>query len=176
MQGNRMLRATILMVIMTLSACGGYERDITLRSFQSNSGGPDEFTIIPNKALVAPDDFASLPVPTPGGVNLTDTNPKADAIVALGGRASALELHGVPAADGAIVNHASRYGVPAGIRASLSAEDEDFRRRKSRFTKFRIARVDRYNQVYKRQSLDAYREISRFRRMGVRTPTSPPRN
>ncbi|MDQ7070610.1 MAG: DUF3035 domain-containing protein [Rhodobacterales bacterium] len=176
MQGNRMLRATILMAVMTLAACGGYERDITLRSFKSNSGGPDEFTIIPGKTLEAPDDFASLPVPTPGGTNLTDQTPNADAIVALGGRASALELRGVPASDGAIVNHASRYGVPADIRTSLATEDEEFRRRKSRFTKFRIARVDRYNQVYKRQSLDPFRETRRFRRMGVRTPTSPPSN
>jgi len=176
MQGSRMLRATMLIGVLALSACGGYERDISLRSFRSNSGGPDEFNVIPGKALVAPDNFSNLPAPTPGGGNLTDQNPNADAVVALGGRASALELTGVPASDGAIVRHASRYGVPADIRASLAAEDEDFRRRKSRFTKIRIARVDRYNQVYKRQSLDPYREIRRFRRMGVRTPTSPPGN
>lgn len=176
MQRSRMLRSGLLIAILALSACGGYERDISLRSFRSNSGGPDEFSIIPRKTLEAPDDFSSLPEPTPGGANITDLTPNADAVTALGGRASALALTGVPASDGAIVNHASRYGVPADIRASLAAEDEEFRRRKSRFTKIRIVRTDRYNQVYKRQALDPYRETRRFRRAGINTPTSPPGN
>lgn len=167
-------RVMFLMAALALSGCGGYERDITLRSFHNNSGGPNEFTILPSKNLTAPTDFSNLPAPTPGASNLTDQNPKADAIVALGGRASALVPSGVSARDGAMVRHTSRYGVPGDIRASLAAEDEDFRRRRSRFTKIRIARVDRYNQTYKRQSLDAFAEIRRFRRLGVRTPTSPP--
>lgn len=171
-------RLMILIVAATgLTACSGYERDITLRDIRSAGSGPDEFSILPGKPLQQPANFSELPVPTPGAANLTDQNPKADGVAALGGNPARLVPGGVPASDGALVRHASRNGVDPAIRETLAAQDEDFRRRKSRFTKFRIARQDLYNKVYKRETLNARLEMNRYRRStGVRTPTAPPAN
>ncbi len=174
------MRKRILILVLAataLAGCAGYERDITLRDVTSASPGPDEFSILPGKPLEQPPNFTELPAPTPGAANLTDQNPKADGIAALGGRPDRLVPQGVPGSDGALVRHASRNGVDPTVRETLAAQDEDFRRRKSRFTKFRIARQDLYNKVYKRETLDARREMNRYRRStGVRTPSAPPPN
>ena len=170
-----MPRSVILVAVLAVSACSGEDRDIKLRSFQSLAAGPDEFTVLPGKPLQAPENFSALPAPTPGGKNLTDQNPKGDAVAALGGRASALEATGVASRDAALVNHASRNGVPSNIRETLAEEDYAFRKRKSRFTKLRIVKTDRYVEAYKRQTLDGRATASRWRRAGARTPTSPPR-
>ncbi len=73
-----------------------------------------------------------------------------------------------------MINHASRFGRDPTIRAELAAVDEDFRRSRGRLTQIRIVPVDRYNQVYRRQALDAQREQARWRRAGARTPAAPP--
>ncbi|CUH63311.1 hypothetical protein TG4357_00596 [Thalassovita gelatinovora] len=170
-----MPRAWLLIAGLVLAACSGEERDISLRDLRSFTDGPDEFSIIPGKELQAPKDYSALPTPTPGGSNLTDQDPIGDGIAALGGRASARQLGtGIPAADGALVTHASRKGVPSDIRESLAAEDEDFRRRKSRFTKIRIVKVDRYSEAYQREKLNAHAVQEWWRRRGVATPTAPP--
>lgn len=163
----------ILVASLGLSACG--ERDISMRQLDKPHEGPDEFGILPNKPLEAPTDFASLPAPTPGQVNLADRNPKAEGIAALGGNPASLTPAGVPASDAALVNHASRNGGAADIRTTLAAEDEAFRSRQSRFTKIRLFRTDRYPQAYRRQTLDPYDTWYAFRRTGVRTPAAPPR-
>lgn len=169
----RMIGAAML-AILGLSACGA-DRDISMRDLRSFTGGPDEFMVLPAKPLSEPASYAELPAPTPGGKNLTDVNPKGDAVVALGGKASALEPGaGVPASDGALVQYASRNGVQPGIRETLAKEDEDFRRRASRFTKIRIVRVDRYNDAYKREQLKTYPTLEAWRRAGVQTPSAPP--
>ncbi len=171
----RISRAALLLAVMAVSACGGKERDISMRDLRTFAAGPDEFMILPSKPLEEPTDFAALPAPTPGGKNLTDRNPRGDAVAALGGRPEALEPGtGVPATDGALVRHTGRHGTPADIRTTLAAEDEDFRRRKSLFTKFKIVREDRYNKAYEGQKLDTYRELERFRRSGISTPSAPP--
>ncbi|MFV2035595.1 MAG: DUF3035 domain-containing protein, partial [Halocynthiibacter sp.] len=79
-----MQRATIrivfaMMAMLVLSACGGREKTPDLMNIRSTSPGPDEFAILPGKPLQAPDDYTSLPEPTPGGSNLTDPTPQADA-------------------------------------------------------------------------------------------------
>lgn len=174
------MRKRILILILTatgLAGCGGFERDITLRNIQSPGSGPDEFSILPGKPLEQPKNFSELPTPTPGAANLTDQNPKADGIAALGGRPDRLVPQGIPGSDSALVRHASRNGVDPNVRETLATQDEDFRRRKSRFTKLRIARQDLYNKVYKRETLNARREMNRYRRStGVRTPSAPPAN
>ncbi|MBR9650184.1 DUF3035 domain-containing protein [Thalassovita aquimarina] len=170
-----MPRALLLIAVLAVAACSGNERDISMRDLRSFTGGPDEFSIIPGKELQTPKDFNTLPAPTPGGSNLTDQDPLGDAAVALGGRASARQPgNGVPAADGALIAHAGRNGVPADIRESLAAEDKEFRRRQSRFTKLRLVRVDRYSQAYKRFELNSQAEVAWWRRQGVTTPTAPP--
>ncbi|MGB4908683.1 MAG: DUF3035 domain-containing protein, partial [Tabrizicola sp.] len=75
-------RAVIAVAAMvTLAACGG-KGDPQLMNLRTGQG-PDEFAIVPPKALEMPESLADLPEPTPGGFNRTDQTPEADAAVAL---------------------------------------------------------------------------------------------
>lgn len=149
--------------------------NVGLRDLRSNSSGPDEFGIQPVASLQEPASYRDLPVPTPGGSNRTDRSAVAEGAQALGG--SVGDPNGpVPASDGALVNHASRLGVTSNIRATLAATDADFRRRKQRLTQFRIVPVDRYNQAYRDEALNARAEQNRWRNAGARTPSAPPAN
>ncbi len=148
-----------------------------LRDLRTNSAGPDEFLVMPVKPLSQPANYKELPTPTPGGVNLVDENPRADAVVALGGRASALNPEGgIPGSDGALVTAASRYGVTPDIREALAQSDAEFRRKQSRLSNIKLFPVDRYNQAYRNEALDPYNEEWRFRNAGIATPTAPPRD
>lgn len=162
----------ILMAVLAVSACGS--KDPRLLNIASSTQGPDEFAILPNKPLQSPDSFTALPTPRPGGGNLVDPNPDADAIAALGGNPAAVS-RGVPASDAGLINHASRFGVSSSIRRDLAAEDLEFRRRKDGRILERLFNVNVYFRAYKRQSLDKYAELERFRRRGVRTPAAPPK-
>lgn len=162
-----------LVMALGLSACGDRSG---LRDLRDPSAGPEEFSILPTKNLQAPDNYSQLPVPTPGQANLVDPTPKADAVAALGGNPARVNATGVPGSDGALVASASRYGVPANIRATTSAEDADFRKRRGRFTNIRLFKTDRYAQVYKRQTLESHRVLDIFRRAGRKTPSAPPAN
>ena len=164
------LGAIILTGVLIVGGCS----NDGLRDLQPNGTGPDEFMILPNKPLTAPKDYEVLPAPTPGGANLVDQNPNADAVLALGGRASALELNGIPAADGALVSQASRHGVPANTRVSLAESDAAFRKRQGRMSRFRLFRVDRYEQAYRREALNPFEQNQRFRNSGFGTPSAPP--
>lgn len=139
----------------------------------STSSGPDEFVVEPKKELVVPGDLNDLPPPTPGQTNRADTDPKAEMIVALGGRPGNANAP-VPSADRALVNAASRYGVSPDIRQSLAQEDADFRRGKSRFTQFRLFPTNLYLDVYEEQALDPSATAESWRRAGARTPSYPP--
>jgi len=171
------LRVTFLMAMgLLLAACSGEERDTRLRTFYNPGNGPEEFAILPNKPLEEPKNFSELPAPTPGGTNRSDLTPKEDAVAALGGRPSALQPSGVPGSESALVNYASRKGRDDGIRQTLAQEDADFRKRRGRFTNIRIFRVDRYYEIYKRQSVKPQAAAERWRRAGAPTPTAPPQN
>lgn len=163
----------ILILALSLAACGSNKG---LRDLNDPSAGPEEFGIVPNKPLQTPDNYKALPAPTPGQANLVDATPKQDAIAALGGNPARLNDQGVPSSDGALIASASRYGVPANIRATTSAEDEAFRKRRGRFTNIRLFRTDRYAQVYQRQILDSQKALDASRRAGKKTPTAPPAN
>lgn len=166
-----MLRLTLCFaMILALTACAGGNRG--LRDLRSNSGGPDEFRVQPSAPLIMPTNLSNLPRPTPGGSNLSDPTPNADAVAALGGNPSALVPNGVPAGDAALVTAASRNGVDPTIRRTLAFEDAAFRARKSNFSIF--GGRDRYFTAYARQALDAYSELQRFRNAGVATPSAPP--
>lgn len=161
---------TAVFALLLLAACGG---QTGLHTLGSNDEGPDEFGVLPTAPLQMPADLSHLPAPTPGAANLVDPNPNAAAIAALGGRPSAARAGGVPASDAALIGAASRFGVSAGIRATLAAED-----RARRAGGGRIAGLfggDRYFALYARERLNAYAELERLRALGVATPTAPPR-
>lgn len=138
-------------------------------NIRSATQGPDEFGILPPKALELPKDMAALPEPTPGGANLTDPTPKEDAILALGGRPG-----GGAGGDAGLINHISRYGVNGSIRNTLAAEDLEWRRDNNGRILERLFNVNVYYKAYSAQSLDQQAELFRWRQRGVRTPSAPP--
>ncbi|MCU9848530.1 DUF3035 domain-containing protein [Defluviimonas sp. WL0024] len=161
-------------VVLALSACGGSE-DPKLLNIRSQSRSPDEFTVLPSKPLQMPEDLASLPEPTPGGSNITDPTPEADAVAALGGNPAALAPGGsVPASNGALVSYAGRYGTASDIRRVLAAEDLDYRRRHDGRLLERAFNVNVYFKAYRPMSLDQHAELARWRAAGARTETAPP--
>ena len=165
-------RAVIAVAAMvTLAACGG-KGDPQLMNLRSGQG-PDEFAIVPPKALEMPESLADLPEPTPGGYNRTDQNPEADAAVALGGKPTA--AGGIPAGDSALYAHAARFGVDGGIRATLASEDLDWRRDNNGRILERLFNVNVYYRAYSKQRLDQQAELARWRALGARTPSAPPR-
>jgi hypothetical protein len=156
--------------LMALASCGGSRREPNLMNLRSATNGPDEFAILPPKALELPPDLAALPEPTPGGGNLTDQNPRADAIVALGGKP------GAGVSDAALVAYASRHGVTPGIRDTLAAEDLRWRQTHNGRLLERIFRINTYFKAYERQWLDVWAELARWRAAGVATPSAPPKD
>ncbi|WP_375174311.1 DUF3035 domain-containing protein [Pseudooceanicola sp.] len=181
MPATRRLALPLILIACTgLAACGGVGRDpdkpFPLHKIRSTSNGPDEFTIVPGKPLEAPPSFVELPQPTPGGTNRTDQTPQVDAVVALGGRAGALEDRGVGASDGALVTAAARGGIDPNIRSTLAEEDRAFRLRKWRFSRFRIFGGEEYYRAYEDQTIDRYQTQRIWRRAGAPTPTSPPKD
>lgn len=156
---------------VALSGCS----DGGLRELKKPGTGPDEFLILPSKPLSEPESYSALPTPTPGGANITDPNPNADAVAALGGSPDRLIAGGaVPTQDLALVTSSGRYGVEPGIRQTLAEDDAKFRKRENRTARFKLFNVDRYGDAYKRQQLDPHAVNERFRRAGVATPSAPP--
>lgn len=165
-------RAVIAVAAMvTLAACGG-KGDPQLMNLRTGQG-PDEFAIVPPKALEMPENLGDLPEPTPGGYNRTDQNPEADAAVALGGKPSA--AGGIPASDAALYAHAARFGMDGGIRGKLASEDLDWRRDNNGRILERLFNVNVYYKAYRKQRLDQQAELARWRALGARTPSAPPR-
>ena len=162
----------ILILALGLTACG----EVTLRDLTDPAAGPEEFDIIPNKPLETPKDYKVLPAPTPGQANLSDATPKKDAVAALGGKPSLLDAQGVARSDSALVASASRFGVPAGVRAQTAVEDAAFRKRRGRFSNIRLFKTDRYGSVYKRELINPRETVDIYRRAGRKTPTVPPSN
>lgn len=156
--------------MLTLAACGGGTPELmNLRT----GDGPDEFGIVPPKALEMPENLAELPEPAPGGVNRTDPQPFDEAIIALGGRPSA--AGGIPAGDGALYSHAARFGVESGIRTTLASEDLEWRRDNNGRILERLFNVNVYYRAYLAQRLDQQAELARWRKLGIKTPSAPPR-
>lgn len=167
-----------LCALIALSACGRLAGDEAkppqLMNIKSASRSPDEFNILPTKPLQRPDDIASLPVPTPGGTNITDPTPKADAVAALGGNPALLEQTAIPAGNARLVAYAGRFGTGADIREVLAAEDLAYRRAHDGRLLERLFRVSVYFKAYAPMSLDQYAELERWRAVGVRNVGAPP--
>lgn len=164
------MRAVFLVLgCSLLVACGGGP----LHNTRSATGGPDDFSVLPVAPLEIPESL-TLPTPTPGAPNLADPDPRGAAIVALGGNPAAARAGGVPAADAALVAHATRNGTTPDIRALLAQEDAAFRGTRGRIGGFNPFARDRYFRAYAGQALDAQAELQRFRNLGVATPSAPP--
>lgn len=159
-----------LLAALVLTACAdGTPELMNLRSGE----GPDEFGIVPPKPLAMPASLDTLPEPTPGGSNLSDRNAEEEAIVALGGKPGS--AGGIPAGDSALFAHAGRFGVEAGIRSTLAAEDLQWRRDKNGRVLERLFNVNVYYRAYRDQRLDQQSELERWRAEGIRTSSAPPR-
>lgn len=177
MQMARGKIALALIAVLAMSACGNKNKDPELMNIRPSGNGPDEFTILPTKPLQTPDFAAALPSPTPGGINITDPTPKADAVAALGGNPDRVAQRGdgsIGRGDATLVSHARRFGANGAIRQALAAEDLEFRRKNNGRVLERLFNLNVYFRVYKKVSLDKYRELERFRRLGIRTPSAPP--
>ena len=169
------LMLALAVAVSGLSACSSGDEAPILMNIQSKSRTPDEFSILPRKPMEIPKDLASLPPPTPGGINRTDPTPEADMILALGGNPASVTENGQrPSSDGAVVNYASRYGVTGGIREQLAAEDLEYRQKNNGRLLERWFNQNVYFDAYREQSLNKYAELERFRRAGVDTVAAPP--
>lgn len=159
--------------LLSVSACSGLNNGGKLRDVRSHQREPEEFSVVPSKALAAPENYTTLPTPTPGQGNKTDATPIADAVAALGGNPTLTVASGpAPARDGALINSASRYGRDGTIRQVLAQEDADFRKRKSLFT-WKIVPEDEYAKAYAKQALDPTAWVELYRRAGAETPSAP---
>ena len=165
------MRYILVLAALGLAACAGPDEPELMHAGNSRAQGPDEFAILPTKPLVIPEDLTALPEPNPGGTNLADPTPFADAAAALGGNAAVLDR---PSGDGALVAAATRYGVDPSIRATLAAEDLAYRRANDGRLLERLFSTNVYYKAYEPLSLDQYAELARLRRMGLRTSTVPP--
>lgn len=164
-------RAGLALVLAALVAgCGGNRGEPELLNLRSD-GTPDEFGILPTAALEEPASYAFLPEPARGGINRVDPVPEAMAATALGGRPGVATSRG---ADGALLAAAGRYGVTPGIRQQLAAEDLAFRQSNRGRPLERLFNLNVYFKAYRRQSLDQYRELDRFRAAGIPTSAPPP--
>lgn len=168
----RVISLTIgIAALAGLVACGN---DAKLMNLSSGQSSPDEFGILPTRPITMPPDLALLPTPTPGGANITDPNPEADAVAALGGNPGALVDQGVAATDQGLVAYASRGGNDPAIRTTLARADQQYRSRNQPRILERLAGSSTYYRVYRRQSLDTQSELERWQRAGARTVTADP--
>ena len=157
-----------LMAVLALSACA---RDTApqLMNLRSATNGPDEFGIVPPKALELPSDMAALPPPTPGQANRTDPTPRADAIAALGG-----DVDRTARGDTRLMTHVARFGVAPDIRETLAVEDLEYRRKNNGRVLERLFKVTVYYRAYAQQALDPQAELAHWRALGLPTPSAPP--
>lgn len=173
MQARLGALAIALGTAMALTGCAS-KRTPHLMNLQSGSVGPDEFSILPTKPLQMPKNLAELPPPTPGGANLADPTPFADAVTALGGRASALKDTKIPASDHALMAQVTRFGIQPGIRQELDAADLAFRKRHPPKLLFRLTGRSTYFSAYSSMALNQYKALDYWRARGVRTDSAPP--
>lgn len=167
------MRAYALMIglaaTLVVAGCG----DGRLMNTRAGQTSPDEFAILPTRALTMPPDLAILPTPTPGGANITDPNPQAEAVAALGGSPARLSDQGVGAADQALVAHAARTGLDPNIRETLAAADLRWRQRNSRRPLEALFGTSVYQRAYAPMALDQRAEQLRWQRAGAVTSTAP---
>lgn len=176
MQAKNGFLCGMLLAALTLSACARGDKVPELMNIRSQSRSPDEFTILPTKPLTLPEDLKTLPTPTPGGTNITDPTPQADAIAALGGNPDAVKVGDkVATSSGGLLSYAGRFGREAGIRDKLAVEDLEWRRKHNGRLLDRLFNVNVYFKAYSKMMLDQYAELERWRAIGVPTVGAPPK-
>ena len=164
-----------LVTALALGGCGGAkDKQPELMHLRSSTSGPDEFGILPTKPLAMPDSLTELPAPTPGGANITDPTPQADAVAALGGDPARVTGTGRAAGDRGLLGHSGRFGTEAGIRDRLATEDLEWRRKHDGRLLERLFNINVYLKAYAPMSLDQQAELERWRKQGLRTPAAPP--
>lgn len=166
-------RLGIAMAVAALVAGCGADENPELMNLRKDRQGPDEFSILPTRPLQMPTNLSALPTPTPGGTNLTDPMPMADAIAALGGRSQALRDQ-IPFSDNPLITQVSRYGADPAIRTTLAGEDLKWRQKNNGRFLERMFNLSVYADAYKPMSLNQYTESERWRALGVQTPAAPP--
>lgn len=170
-----LLKITFALVTASLVAgCDTSEGVGQLFAQSSSNAGPDEFGILPTKPLDMPKDLTNLPEPDLGGPNLVDPKPFHDAVAAMGGRPEQLDSTRSNGGEGPLLAAATRFGTAANIREVTAAEDEEFRANNQPRLLERWFGTNTYFRRYESQTLQARRELERFRRYGARTPTVPP--
>ncbi len=155
--------------MLILVSCGSSSTAPQLMNIRKSGAGPDEFAIVPPRALAMPESVADLPETTPGGANLTDPDPQGDAIAALGGKPGA-----GAAADAGLMRHAGRYGSAPTIRADLAAEDLAFRQDNRGRPLERLFGLNSYFRAYRRETLDQQAELEYWRARGAGNVSAPP--
>ena len=173
MQARLGALAIALATAMALTGCAS-KRTPHLMNLRSSTKTPDEFSILPTKPLEMPKNMSALPTPTPGGTNLADPTPVADAVKALGGRPSALQGTKIPASDSRFVADISRFGIQPDIRQELNAADIRFRRHHPPRPLFKLFGFSSYFAAYKSMALNQYKALEYWRARGVRTESAPP--
>lgn len=174
MTAARLVLALAGASMLLVAGCGDRDKAPRLMNLRSSTNGPDEFSIVPPKALEMPEDLAALPEPTPGGENRTDQRPKDDAVAVLGGKPR-VASENVPASDGALLAYAGRTGIAGDIRPTLAEEDIKHRRKNNGRLLERLFGTNVYFRAYRKQSLDQQVELERWRAAGAGTPSAPPR-
>lgn len=160
-----------LSIMFALSACNrGGGNGQPLINLRGSPVAPDEFLVVPQKALETPANLTALPAPEPGSANLTEIDFEGRLFSALGGGATG---SGVPASELALVQAVQSAGVTPDIREVLRQEDQEFRdSRKGRIE--RLTQQRKAITIYDDFLLDPYAELRRLRADGVKTPAAPP--
>lgn len=159
---------------LSLAACGGAtddDRSAVERLSAASTIAPEEFDVLPQKAIVVPDNLNSLPPPIPGGRNRTDLTPNADAIVALSGQPG---RGTTVASDNALLAATNAGAVQPNIRQVLAVEDVEYQRRNQPRLLYRWLGNTGESRVYDGQRLDSEAELLRWRSQGYLVPQMPP--
>ena len=154
---------------LIVAGCDGTSKP-SLMNLTYDGRGPDEFAILPGGPLTQPKSYKKLPLPTIGGKNRTDLNPREDIITALGGDKN------LTSKDPNLVKYVSRYGGVEEIRSILANDDLQFRKENDGLFLERLLKVNIYFKAYKKYSLDQYSEVERLRKLGIKTASAPPRS
>ena len=67
MRSAQVVLAITASALLLVAGCARGDKEPQLMNIRSTTNGPDEFGILPPKALQMPENLAALPVPTPGG-------------------------------------------------------------------------------------------------------------